>query len=133
MIVPDLLQLRRAIEASWDENTSYRAVRQIGNPALGQCYPTSWVVQQYYPKMEIVKGRVWNGSQEESHFWNVIDTNGALYHVDLTWQQFPPGSYVRSFEILDRNNLGDGPDTKARCSLLLQRTRANLLGYDILS
>lgn len=32
MIVPDLLQLRRAIEASWDENTSY--IVQCCNPAI---------------------------------------------------------------------------------------------------
>lgn len=119
----NLLRLRRAIESSWDEKTSYLAVKQDGNPALGQCYPTSWLVQQYFPKMEIVKGIVWNGDEEETHFWNVLEVGGVKYDIDLTWQQFPHGSYVKSYETLNRNNLGDGPETVKRCSILAERVK----------
>lgn len=49
-----MLALREALEASWDRQTAYGAVEQAGNPALGQCYPTSRVVQHYYPATEII-------------------------------------------------------------------------------
>lgn len=123
----DLLKLRQAIESSWDERTAYFAVKEKGNPALGQCYPTSWLLQQYFPKMEIAKGKVWNGREEETHFWNILDVDGSKYHIDLTWQQFPRGSYVSSFVILDRDNLGDGPETIERCSILQKRVKNKLL------
>jgi hypothetical protein len=119
--MPDLLKLREALEASWDEKTAYLAVKRDGNPALGQCYPTTWLIQQYFPETEIAKGTVWNGHEKETHFWNILESNGIQYHIDLTWQQFPPGSYVKEFKILDRNKLGDGPETIKRCALL--RTR----------
>lgn len=117
----DLLRLREALEASWDEKTSYLAVREKGNPALGQCYPTSRVVQQFFPETEIVKGKVWNGKEIEMHFWNVLKIKDDLYHIDLTWQQFPQGSKVREYIILDRNQLGDSEPTVKRCELLLER------------
>lgn len=98
---PDLLKLREAIEASWDELTAYLGVKQEGNPALGNCYPTSWVVQHFFPETEIIKDRVWNGTEEETHFWNGLMTSGTMYHIDLSWQQFPAGSSVKSYEVLD--------------------------------
>lgn len=121
ILTPDLFQLREALEASWDEKTSYLAVRQEENPALGQCYPTSRVVQHFFPEMEIIKGKVWNGKEVEGHFWNALQVNGKIYHIDLTWQQFPPGSSVRSFEILDRDTIDDSESTIKRCELLLER------------
>lgn len=64
---------------------------------------------------------VWDGKETQSHFWNGLLVDGVLYHIDLTWQQFPPGSSVREFKILDRDNLGDGSETIERCDLLRQR------------
>ncbi len=123
----DLLKLREALEASWDEQTSYRAVKQVGNPSLGQCYPTSWLIQQYFPEVEIIKGEVWNGTSEKAHFWNMIEIEGVRYYIDFTWQQFPPGSRVVSSRVLDRHNLGDGPSTVKRCSILKDRVEKYLL------
>lgn len=117
----DFLKLREALEHSWDEKTSYRGVKQAGNPALGNCYPTSWVIQQFFPEMEIVKGEVWTGKSTEIHFWNVLSVGNKLYHIDLSWQQFPPGSQVRKYDILDRDKLGDSQPTIERCNLLKQR------------
>lgn len=122
----NLLQIREALEASWDEKTSYLAVKQKGNPALGQCYPTSRVVQHYFREMEIIKGTVWNGKTNEVHFWNGLQVDGSLYHIDLSWQQFPNGSAVRSFEILDRKSLHDSDATVKRCELLLDRVEKYL-------
>jgi hypothetical protein len=121
-----ILALREALEASWDSSTSNLGVSEKGNPALGQCYPTSWVVQHFFPATEIVEGQVWTGKQVEKHFWNVLNSNGDEYHVDLTWQQFPPGSSVQSFRIRDRKTLGDGPSTVKRCTLLLDRVTDHL-------
>ncbi len=119
----DLIRLREALEASWDERTSYLAVADESNPALGQCYPTARVVQYFFPETDIVKGIVWNG--KETHFWNVLVVNGTQYHIDLSWQQFPPGSVVCGYEVLECNNLGDGEDAIRRCNLLKQR----VMGY----
>jgi hypothetical protein len=117
----DMLQLREALEASWDKATAYKGVFTEGNPALGQCYPTSWVIQSFFPETEIVEGEVWNGTEIEKHFWNVLKVGDTLYHIDLTWQQFPAGSSVRSYKIRDRETLNDSQQTIDRCELL--RTR----------
>jgi hypothetical protein len=65
-----MLRLCEALEASWDGS---------GNPACGQCYATSRVVQHYYPATEIIKGKVWTGEREEIHFWNGLPVGGACY------------------------------------------------------
>ena len=65
---PDLLLIREALEASWDEQTSYLAVKKKGNPTLGQCYPTARVVQHFFPETEIIKGEIWNGKETENIF-----------------------------------------------------------------
>jgi hypothetical protein len=122
----DLLELREALEASWSSRTSYGGVWEEGNPALGQCYPTARVVQHYFPASEIVRGTVWTGTRHETHFWSELPIEQGSIAIDLTWQQFPPGSVVTTQEILDRYELGDSPSTVARCDLLLTSVRAYL-------
>jgi hypothetical protein len=117
----EFYQLREALENSWDDKTSYLAVKKVGNLALGQCYPTSRVVQHFFPETEIVKGKVWNGKELETHFWNVLKIGNDLYHIDLTWQQFPNGSQVQEYTILDRNKFNDNEITTRRCAILLER------------
>jgi len=123
---PDLPRLTAAIEASWDRRTAYGGIARPGNPAWGQCYPTSRVVQFFYPETEIACGEVWTGAGTECHFWNVRGSGPAAEWIDLSWRQFPPGSAVRRFELLDRHRLGDSPSTVARCALLLRRVLAHL-------
>lgn len=41
----EILTLRQALEASWRPETAYLNVEEEGNPALGQCYPTSRVIE----------------------------------------------------------------------------------------
>ena len=118
--------LRAALEASWDYRTAYQSVQCAGNPALGQCYPTSRVVQWFLPEFEIARGQVWTGEIAEAHFWNVRRGAAGLEHLDLSWSQFPIGSQVTRFELLDRRNFGDGPSTIARVELLLQRVLLEL-------
>jgi hypothetical protein len=116
-----LIELRSALEASWDRRTAYGEVFQPGNPALGQCYPTSRVVQWFFPNLEIASGEVDTGSALEAHFWNVDPTPTPARHIDLTWEQFAEGSKVVRFRLLDRHALHDSPSTIARCQLLLDR------------
>jgi hypothetical protein len=116
-----MLGLREALIASWDKRTAYLEVEQMGNPALGQCYPTSRTVQHYYPETEIIKGKVWTGESLEVHFWNGLDIGVDWYHIDLTWQQFPPGSIVQEFAVIKRQDFNDSATTILRCALLLER------------
>ena len=87
--------LVRALEASWDHLTAFRGDIRAGNPAFGQCYPTSRVVQWFYPDYEIAKGEVWTGASLEEHYWNVRRVHGEDEFLDLSWQQFPTGSTIR--------------------------------------
>lgn len=116
-----MVQLRTALEASWCEKTAYLGVKQSGNPALGQCYPTSRLIKYFFPKMQLVKGQIWNGKEIETHFWNILEVDGIGYHIDFTWQQFPAGSYVKSYERLSLEELNDSEPTIERCKLLRQR------------
>jgi hypothetical protein len=122
-----LSQLSSALEASWDRRTAYFDVHQPGNPALGQCYPTSRVVQWFFPHLEIASGEVDTGSAIEAHFWNIDPAAHPAEHIDLTFQQFPAGSRIARFKVLDRHSLGDSPPTVARCELLLERVLRRLL------
>jgi hypothetical protein len=118
--------LARALEASWDHRTAYQGVIRPSNPAFGQCYPTSRVVQWFYPEFEIAKGEVWTGSSLEQHFWNVRGIGAHADRLDLNWQQFPSGSVVRNFVLLDRDTLRDSDGTVERCALLLERVLSYL-------
>lgn len=117
----DMFRLREAFEASWRPDTAFLEVSEEGNSALGQCYPTSRVVQFYFPETEIVEGQVWTGKAMEKHFWNVLEAGGEVYHIDFTWQQFPAGSSVKEYRVLDREALGDGEQTVRRVELLKSR------------
>ncbi len=116
-------RLRAAIEASWDARTAYRGATRSGNPASGQCYPTARLVEWFFPEFRVVVGEVDTGAGGECHFWNVAP-DGT--HVDLSWQQFPPGSVVTRFEPLDSAARPDSPATIERCALLRDRVLAHL-------
>lgn len=124
-----MLRLRQALEASWDADTAYLGAFKEGNPALGNCYPTLRVIQHYYPDTEIVEGEISTPNGSEKHFWNLLVVDGIEYHIDLTWQQFPTGSYVRSYKVRDRNKLGDGEDATRRVNLLLDRVETFLASH----
>jgi len=121
-----LSSLAQALEASWDHRTAYKGIVRAGNPAFGQCYTTSRVVQWFYPEYEIAKGEVWTGSGIEHHFWNAQGTSDDADWLDFSWQQFPPGSVVRHYVLLARNALGDSDATVERCALLLRRVLLHL-------
>lgn len=117
----EMTQLREALEASWDDKTSYKGVNTKGNAPLGQCYSTSRVLQLFFPKAEIVEGEVWTGETVEKHFWVILECDECRCHLDFTWQQFPESSIVKSWKIRDRENLNDGEETIRRVSILHER------------
>ncbi|VWX53518.1 hypothetical protein [Novosphingobium sp. 9U] len=123
---PSLSDLARAMEASWDRLTAYRGIFDPNNPAGGQCYPTSRVVQWFYPGYEVASGEVWTGSSLERHFWNVRDGSDGVDRIDLSWQQFPARSVIRNFDILRLGPADDGQRTRDRCALLLERVLTRL-------
>jgi len=121
-----MARLRRAMEASWDPLTAYQGIIRQNDPAYGQCYPTSRVVQWFYPEAEIAVGNVWTGESLERHFWNVFHAGAEAEWIDMSWQQFPDGSVVRDHQILERDSLGDSAGTLERCALLLRRVEPHL-------
>ena len=84
------------------------------------------MVQWYYPDAEIVSGKIWTGLRLEQHFWNEFRSEGRTEWVDLSWKQFPSGSLVKDYKVLDRETLGDSQGTLDRCSLLLRRVQDRL-------
>ena len=119
-----VLRLRHALEASWGQDTSYGGWTKAGNPACGQCYPTARVVQHFFPETEVVEGEVWTGAALETHFWNAVAHGDTVFHIDLSWSQFPAGSSVRTSYIRDRSTFGDGPEAVRRVATLLGRVTA---------
>jgi hypothetical protein len=116
--------LRTALEASWDSKTSFRGEVRPGNPAYGQCYPTARVVQHFFRETEIAEGQVWTGHELDRHFWNVLEHEGTLFHIDLSWQQFPIGSLVHDYAVADRSTITESPETVSRVEILLRRVEA---------
>lgn len=118
----DMLKLRAAIEDSWSSETAHPStVSQLGNPALGNCYPTALVVQHFFPDTVIIEGKIWTGKALEKHYWNMLVSDVNEYHIDLTWQQFPLGSVVKEYKIRNRETLGTSEITIKRVDLLLRR------------
>lgn len=124
----DMMNLRQAIEASWKPDTAYLEAKETDNPALGQCYPTSRVIQYYFPEAEIVEGEVVTEKGIEKHFWNIFGTSYPI-HIDLTWQQFPHGSRVKSWKVRDRYTLHDSQQTIERVETLLNRVRQHMAAH----
>ena len=113
--------LKEAIETSWRPDTAYGGVERVGNPALGQCYATARVVQHFFPELDVARGEVCTGSTIETHYWNVRSADDGWEHLDLSWSQFPAGSTMTRFEVLDRSVYNDSAATVLRCKLLLNR------------
>jgi hypothetical protein len=123
---PSLLALARSLRASWDELTAYQGKFDPANPSAGQCYPTSRVVEWFYPDYEVVRGEVLTQAGIEQHFWNVRVGSVDAQKIDLSWDQFPPASTIVRFEFLFSNAFADSAGTQGRCLLLLTRALRHL-------
>lgn len=123
---PALTALAAALEDSWDHHTAYQGIFNPNNPAAGQCYPTSRVVQWFFLTCRVASGKVWTGAATEHHFWNMRETQRGSERFDLSWKQFPMGSAIKGFELISDDPSKDSPGTQDRCALLLKRVMAQL-------
>lgn len=113
------LDLRRAIEQSWDETTAAPGQWDPVNPAKGQCAVTALVVQDYLGGRLLRSVMVEN---QTSHYWNELP-----YGRDIDWtiQQFENHTVQTSFT-RERSYLFSHPDTVARYEILKTRVAESL-------
>ena len=88
----------------------------------GSVIPLPALSSTIFPETKIARGFIWTGKSEEMHFWNVLDIGGTIYHIDLSWRQFPPGSPVVRWALLSEDN-SDGEVTVKRIKTLLKRVQ----------
>ena len=84
-----LKKLKSALVKSWSKDTCYPPMGDDWsreNPALGQCYVTALIVNDYFGGM-ILEAKFKDGS---AHFWNLVDGE----EVDLTRSQFDEGEII---------------------------------------
>lgn len=84
-------ELEKILEKCWCRET---IIQQAGwkedNPALGQCVPTSLVVNDYFGGEIIWAMATLQEGKEISHYFNKIDEK----EIDLTRKQFPEGTII---------------------------------------
>ena len=98
----DLVTFRTAVERAWTATTTYCPEDwHDHDPAWGQCAVTSVLVAERFG------GDLFQGTAElpsgvtTSHYWNSV---GGV-HLDLTWRQFPVGTFLRNVETATRATL----------------------------
>ncbi|WP_439655446.1 YunG family protein [Tsukamurella strandjordii] len=99
---PTLVDLRRALRASWGPDTCAPediAQWSPGNPARGQCATTALVVNDHLGG-NLVRGEVHVGGQRvDYHWWNALPSGEQ---IDLTREQFDTSELVLGGTIIDR-------------------------------
>lgn len=83
----DFMQLRKALEQSWDKDTAYPAARKEASAGSshGQCWVTALIVQDYFGGNILVHDY---GVDDAKHFWNRLPDG---VEIDLTADQFEDG------------------------------------------
>lgn len=92
--------LHKILIKAWNKETCYEPQQEqwsLNNPALGQCYITALIVNDYFGG-EIIKGKLSNGI---NHYWNLIDGK----EIDLTKSQFNEEPNISFRKIFSRNQL----------------------------
>jgi hypothetical protein len=118
-----------AIRSSWCAATIAEGDWDTGNPARGQCEPSSFVAWRYLGG-DLVLGRVLvGGEQVEHHYWNRI--NGQ--DLDLTQEQFGPEHIVEELRVLPNDFLTENmasmkPEMLHRIDLMSTKVGA-ILGH----
>lgn len=91
----DLIEARNRLENAWSIETTFCPEDyNHHDPAWGQCAVTACRLQ------ELIGGRLLKGwafcpyGLKTRHYWNEINT----VPVDLTWRQFPVGTYLLQIE-----------------------------------
>lgn len=133
----DMRDMQAALEASWDEETSYYSDEwTTENPAWGQCAVSSLVVQDYFGggieggTVEIEDDN--NVTHTLGHYWNIIDDST----IDTTWAQFmkydsPDGHHVDIMGSAVRDKFFENQQTAWRYNLLKSRVQAYFVGLSM--
>lgn len=114
----DVEQLRAALACCWSAETSDNPSRwSVDRSTLGQCAVTALVVQDIFGGDLLrciceVPGAV----HRVSHYANKL-TDGRK--IDLTLEQFPPGTMFSQGKIRTRQYVLSYPETMVRYGLLL--------------
>lgn len=78
-------KVTRALQESWDKNTSSVSDEWSGNnPSRGQCVPSSLVVQDYFGG-DLKRVHALGGTVDETHYFNRLD-DGTV--IDITASQY---------------------------------------------
>ncbi|MFI9407232.1 hypothetical protein [Nocardia sp. NPDC052316] len=128
MTVWDLLDIDRALRASWAADTCSaddvaRAGWQSDNPAWGHCDITALIVNDIFGG-ELMVGQVWLGAEQHGfHWWNRLPSGIEL---DLTREQFRLGQIITAARAVERPR-GKLPRRWDEYLLLRQRVTAHLV------
>ncbi|MFF3226822.1 hypothetical protein ACFYV7_28785 [Nocardia suismassiliense] len=104
MTVWDLLDIDRALRASWAADTCSvddvaRAAWQTDNPAWGHCDITALIVNDIFGG-DLMTGEVWLGAEQHGfHCWNRLPSGIEL---DLTREQFRLGQIITAASAVER-------------------------------
>lgn len=93
-------KLKAAPSQAWSKETCYEPQQDVWlkeNPAMGQCYVTALVLNDYLGG-EILKAKSSNGV---SHYWNSVDGE----EIDFTRSQFPEDEVFTKPVMVLRENL----------------------------
>jgi hypothetical protein len=91
------------VRSAWGDDTAWIDDWDSANPAGGQCGSSSLVLQDERGG-HLVRGLVHETGRSAVatvHYWNVVGGR----HLDLTWQQFSPSSFVLRWEAIGRDDL----------------------------
>jgi len=86
-----IYELEKILEKVWAKETSIEPEKWTKeNPSLGQCVPTSLIVNDYIGGEIVWALAKLPDGQEISHYFNKINGN----EIDLTRKQFPAGTQI---------------------------------------
>jgi hypothetical protein len=92
-----LIQLEQIIREEWCAETAWKpSAWESSKPAAGQCFSTSYVIQQLLGG-EIVHAEVYPyHTPKQRHAWNRLPSG---FELDLTREQFPEGQVLLPCEL----------------------------------
>lgn len=114
----NLKNLKKALRAAWNKETSWTGKFNPKNPAADQCRATSAVVQK------LLGGKILYAVIKKrpfiSHFWNRLP-NGK--EIDFTARQFPKNVIIPKGTEVSKEEVMSAPRIKKTYPLLLARIK----------
>jgi len=127
-------QLTNAFQTSWTGDSSLTPEEwDLYNPARGQYISSALVVQDFLGG-DLIRYKVIDGSQEESHYCNrindgtIIDTTVSQYPIPVVFTDFPIN--INNFSSI-REKLMDETSIRKRYEILRARVAKALDSLDV--